>query len=280
MSNDFKPSIRREKDETRIIVRSILMNRDLFKVLHDNFPAYQGVIPTEAAKAVRKTIPTSAGEWVEGSIYINDEEGFIYGWAQMRGHNPNNPKEMPFNSARTLVGYHDPNKPHDDVQYAYDGVVRPAIRLVYDKTSRTVKDMNLEKRTSLTRINPDNSIDLDYSIEDGIYPRIEVTSEAPIVMFGGKTYIWLNKEACERGESKIMHLLSAYGHDMALPFDSDLNRQSTDLADALPLLEQYDNVAYGACTDEELRLFIPSILSSKDDYERADNIMRLERSKW
>ena len=271
MNEDFKPIVIREKNEKIIIARAILMNRNLFRILYNRFPAYQGVIPTESAKAERRSIPTSAGEWIEGGIYINDEEGFPFGWAQMRGHNPNDLTQMPFNSARTLVGFHNPNKPHEDVQYAYDAVVRPALRILYDKKSWVIRNMNLEKRTSLVRVNGDNSIELNYDIEDSVYPITSVTSEAPIVMFGDKTYIWLNKEKCERGQEKIMCLLSEYGHDMALPFDSDRNRQSTDLADALPLLKQYDQVAYGTCNDEELRLAYPYVLSSRDDYEKEDN---------
>lgn len=277
MNDNFKPLVIREKNETIIIARSILMNRDLFRILHDRFPAYQGVIPTESAKAKRKIIPTSAGKWIDGGIFINDEEGFTFGWAQMRGHNPNDPEQMPFNSARTLVGFHNPNQPHDDVQYAYDAVVRPAIRISYSEKSRLVRDMNFMKRTSLVRVNDDKSIELNYGIEDSIYPRVEVTSEAPIIMFGNKTYIWLNREECERRQENIMRLLSEQGHDMALPFDCDQNRQSTDLADALPLLMQYDQVAYGDCTDEELRLAVHYELSNTDDYETEDRVLRLKK---
>ena len=126
--------------------------------------------------------------------------------------------------------------------------------------------MNLIRRNSWIRINSDNSIELNYNIKDEDYPRIEVTSTAPIVMFGGKRYIWLNREECQQGQTDIMNLLSEYGHDMALPFDCDLKRQSTDLADALPLLIQYDQVAFGECKENELELVIPYLLSSEDDY--------------
>ena len=278
MDADFKPSVIKQNKENLIIVRSVLMNRRLFRILYNKFPAYQGVIPTESAKAERRCIPTSAGDWIEGGIYINEEEGFPFGWAQMRGHNPNDTNQMPFNSARTLVGFHNPNQPHEDVQYAYDAVVRPALRLLYDQKSWVVRNMNFEKRTSLIRVNNDNSIELNYDIEDSVYPKIEVTSEAPIVMFGGKTYIWLNREECERGQVKIMNLLSEKGHDMALPFDCDSNRQSTDLADALPLLKQYDQVAYESCVDEELCLAYPYALSSRDDYESEDNGIALKKT--
>lgn len=255
------------------------MNRDLFRILHDRFPAYQGVIPTESAKAIRRHIPTSAGEWIEGGIYINEEEAFPYGWAQMRGlRNANDSKQMPFNSARTLVGFHNPNQPHEDIQYAYDAVVRPALRILYNQKSWLVRNMNLEKRTSLVRVNEDKSIYLNNGIEDSIYPRTEITSEAPIVMFGGKTYIWLNKEECERGQERTMRLLSEKGHDMALPFDCDQNRQSTDLADALPLLMQYDQVAYESCTDYESEAAYPFILTSRDNYESEDNNKKLTKA--
>ena len=149
------------------------------------------------------------------------------------------------------------------------------LRMRYDEKSWAVRNMNLEKRTSLVRVNDDKSIELDYDIEDSIYPRVEVTSEAPIIMYGGKTYIWLNREECQRCQENNMRLLSEHGHDMALPFDCDLNRQSTDLADALPLLEQYNQVAFGTCTDEELRFTVPYVLSSRDDYEVEDNKMKL-----
>lgn len=271
MEANFKPQIIKAENENIIIARAMLMNRDLFRMLHNRFPAYQGVIPTESAKAVKKLIPTSAGDWIEGGIFINEEAGFPYGWAQMRGHNPNDSKQMPFNSARTLVGFHNPNQPHEDVQYAYDAVVRPAIRLRYDKKSWVVQNMNLERRTSFVRVNTDDRIELDYNIEDSMYPTAEVTSEAPIVMFGGKTYIWLNREECGRGKENVMRLLCEFGYDMALPFDCDQNRQSTDLADALPLLMQYDQVAYGTCTDCELGEAYPFILTSRDDYESEDN---------
>ena len=279
MDANFKPQVIKLKNEKIIVARAILMNSDLFRILHDKFPAYQGVIPTESAKAIRKQIPTSAGELIEGGIYINEEEGFPYGWAQMRGfENAKDSKQMPFNSARTLVGFHNPNQPHDDVQYAYDAVVRPSLRILYNEKSWLVRNMNLEKRTSLVRVNEDKSIYLNYGIEDDIYPRAEVTSEAPIVMFGEKTYIWLNREKCEMGKEMIMRLLSEKGHDMALPFDCNQNRQSTDLADALPLLIQYDQVAYEFCADHESELAYPFILTSSDNYESEDNNKKLTKS--
>ena len=248
-----------KKNETLIVARSLPMNAHWFKKMCDKFPAFQAALPTVYAMSQIKRVQTKNGE-IDQRIWINSAPGFGTCWSHMRGKVIQG--MMPFNSARTGLGYHDPNMPHGDIEAAHDATVRPSLYLRYDANSSVVSSCTDRYRISNIRRNEDASIFLK---DDA--PIIEVRSCAAVVLFGENPYIWLNKEECESGIDTEMQLISEFGLEMAEPFDHV--HFSTDLANATELLAQYEGAALGSCNEEELNLVVPVVLSSIDDYEKA-----------
>ncbi len=131
--------------------------------------------------------------------------------------------------------------------------LRIAFKVKYNPNSKLVKDFRTEKRTTLVR-------DFTQGID------INVTSSAPIVKFGGKDCIWLNKAYCEHGISKEMELWTLDLVEKAEPFDKD--GKIYDFAKATELIKQCDRVLKENCTKEELDMIVPVEMSSEDNYEK------------
>ena len=146
--------------------------------------------------------------------------------------------------------------------------LRVAFKVIYNPDSSLVQGCRIEKRTTSVI----NVIDI-YSLEiDG--NKINVTSSAPIVKFGGKDCIWLNKEDCESGKSKEMELWTLDLVERAVPFDKKMG--TNDFAKATELIAQCDRVLKENCTKEELDMIVPVEMSSEDNYEKTTPIYENE----
>jgi len=99
----------------------------------------------------------------------------------------------------------------------------------------------------------------------------EITSKAPIVKFGGKECIWLNKEECENGKDKTMKLWTLELIDKAVPFDREGNHN--DWGKAIELQEQCERELVNGCTKEELDMLVTVKMSSVDGYEKVEPIL-------
>ena len=131
--------------------------------------------------------------------------------------------------------------------------LRIAFNLIYDPNSDIVK--NCETIYQKTEV-------VDYEENHQIW----VDGYAPIVKFGGRKCIWLNKEKCERGKSQTMELWTLKLVDRAVPFNED---NVNDFALAEDLIAQCERVLTENCTQEELDMLVPVDMSSKDGYEKA-----------
>ena len=141
--------------------------------------------------------------------------------------------------------------------------LRVAFKVIYNPNSSLVKGCRIEKRTTLV-----------YDIKTG--ENINVTSSAPIVKFGNKDCIWLNKEGCENGKSKEMELWTLDLIEKAEPFDEDGYKRTNDFAKATELIAQCDRVLKENCTKEELDMIVPVEMSSEDNYEKTTPIYENE----
>ena len=127
------------------------------------------------------------------------------------------PLRSPFSDSDSIA--HCENKPHNYLKIAYGhdfgdigwfltpmyAGLRVAFKVIYNPDSKLVKDFRTEERTALK------------------HGKKNISS-APIVKFGGKDCIWLNKEDCENGKSKEMELWTLDLVEKAVPF----NRNDTE----------------------------------------------------
>lgn len=150
--------------------------------------------------------------------------------------------------------------------------LRIAFKVKYNPNSKLVKDCRTEERTALK------------------HGKKNISS-APIVKFGGKDCIWLNKEDCENGKSKEMELWTLDLVEKAVPFNRNdteqplmsfsecrqkIDEKTTDFAKATELIAQCDRVLKENCTKEELDMIVPVEMRSEDDYEKTTPIYENE----
>ena len=143
--------------------------------------------------------------------------------------------------------------------YSNNAGLRVAFKVIYNPECNLVKGCRTEKRTTLV-------------YDEKKEKNINVTSSAPIVKFGGKDCIWLNKEDCESGKSNEMELWTLDLVERAVPFDKD--GETNDFAKATELIAQCDRVLKENCTKEELDMIIPVEMSSEDNYEKTTSIIK------
>ena len=145
--------------------------------------------------------------------------------------------------------------------------LRVAFKIIYNPNSSLVKGCRIEKRTTLVYKKAKKN-------------TINVTSSAPIVRFGGKDCIWLNKEDCESGKSKVMELWTLDLIERAMSFDDTepfgLHEETNDFAKAKKLIKQCDRVLKENCTKEEIDMIVPVQMSSEDNYEKTTPIYENE----
>ena len=140
--------------------------------------------------------------------------------------------------------------------------LRVSFQLIYNPENSIAKSCKTKTQTS--------------SVWDGYEHK--VTDEAPIVMFGGKECIWLNKEECGSGKDKTMKLWTLELVDCAKPFYKNGKETShNDFGKAKELLEQCESALVEGCTKEELDMLVTVKMSKEDGYEKAEPI--LEKAK-
>ncbi len=108
---------------------------------------------------------------------------------------------------------------------------------------------------------------------------VKTTSKTPVVTFGKKDYIWLNKDECENGKEKSMRLVSLELIARAKPFDKDGDTNDYGSEEAKKLRQQCQDEAFEFATEEEKKLLVKVKLSEKDGYEKEKPILKKEKSK-
>lgn len=156
--------------------------------------------------------------------------------------------------------------------YVIGAGLRIALQLVYNPHSPTVKSCKFINKAAKVW----NKANATARNQEGKYE--EVTSCAPIIIFGKNKYIWLNKTECEAKIDTTMKCLSLELLECAVPFDSTLSHN--DFGKATGLIEQCNKVATENCSDEELKLLVKVKLSDKDGYSEpkpqfTDNQLQL-----
>lgn len=145
--------------------------------------------------------------------------------------------------------------------------LRVALQLKYNPECKIVKDCKVVERAQWVFDSENGTI---YSSEG---KNRFFQSSAPIVTFGKKEYIWLNKKECERGVDKTMKLWSLKVLERAVPFSRKNYRGNNDFGKATELHAQIDRVAKEDCTEEELAMIVPVRMSDKDGYATAKPVL-------
>ena len=102
----------------------------------------------------------------------------------------------------------------------------------------------------------------------------EITSTAPVIKYGEVDYIWLNREECENGSSKVMECVSLELVERAEPLDKNYNV----FGNSKEFLQQCYRAVFDTVTDYEKLLCVEvklDILNEKVEYNlpkaNADN---------
>ena len=150
---------------------------------------------------------------------------------------------------------------HPAVDYTF---ARPETCIIYDKSQPFTKRFDPEKNPHgfKTQI---KSISITVKND-----RKVLTSNAPIFNFGGKEYVWYNKQYCENGKDPYMKLIMNECYEPALPFN--ITTCSNNFADAKFLREQYNRLVTEGCSPKELDMIVPVLISEKDGYATAKPI--------
>lgn len=136
--------------------------------------------------------------------------------------------------------------------------IRPMFQLIYNPESRVVKSFREIYKTT--------------SIWDSRGMKKEITGKAPIVIFGGKEYVWLNKEECENGIETAMVCWSLELPERAVPFDK--SRTHNDFAKAKELRVQAERIVKENCTKEELLMLVAVRMTKTDNYEKVEPVLK------
>ena len=140
--------------------------------------------------------------------------------------------------------------------------LRVALQIIYNREQPVVKSCRTEKRTAMICNDDTNIVEM----------RI---NEAPIVVFGKKEYIWLNKEDCENDSAKTMELISVKLLAKSVQFDKA--GENNDFANAVELQKQCYEVATENCTEEEIAMLAPVVMNDEDNYNNATPILGTEK---
>jgi len=275
-------------DDKSIKAIAMPMSRDTIVLLITKYPAFAAAFPTESSKSkyVKFDKTTKQYEILERPVGYqvdpdedNRTETVIFensdtdgtGWSHSRTQSTAG--KMYFNSATGLLGNHDPNNPHENPIFSLDAFIRPEMFLAFDKNSDVVKTLKNKTRTSKVYCNPNGDINFDKTTSK--LADAKVTSTAPIVEFGGRPYIWLNRSECISGEQNLMHIVSEKGYGIAPPFD--LKNNTTDLFKARDLVCAYnDEVLKNLTNNEQAKNIIVCEYSSGDSYTKAKPLGKLQ----
>ncbi|MDE6583419.1 MAG: hypothetical protein K2K31_02055 [Clostridia bacterium] len=147
---------------------------------------------------------------------------------------------------------------HPAVDYTY---VRAAALLVYDRQNPITKEFDPET-------NPQGFKWVTKSLtveKDG--KNITYTDTAPVITFGGKEYVWYNKEECENNQSDVMEIVLNQSYERSVPFNTSTG--SNNYGETTYFIEQHERNVLEGCTKQELEMIVPVKMSSADGYEKA-----------
>ena len=144
--------------------------------------------------------------------------------------------------------------------YNYDTGLRVALQIIYNPECNLVKGCKKVSRTAEI-----------WDKKKG--DTVKTTSKAPVVTFGKKEYIWLNKDECENGTEKSMRLVSLELIAGAKPFDKDGNTNDYGSDATKELRQQCQDEAFEFATEEEKTMLVKVRLSKEDGYEKAEPIL-------
>jgi len=144
--------------------------------------------------------------------------------------------------------------------------LRVAFQLVYNPKSKIVKHCKIKSKKSLVFINSKPKPETK-----------QIKSKAPIVKFGGKECIWLNKKECESGKDKTMKLWTLELIDCAVPFSK--NGKHNDFGQATELIEQCESELLKKCKQKELDMLVKVKMSKEDNYNKVEPIFEKEKEK-
>lgn len=100
--------------------------------------------------------------------------------------------------------------------------------------------------------------------------------KAPAVTVGGIDYIWLNKEECEAGQSRVMELVSLKLVAKAKPFGGLGSTNNYDEADELR--NQSEFLALYNCTPQEKAKIVPVMVSRQDNFMTATPVFEKQKT--
>ena len=148
--------------------------------------------------------------------------------------------------------------------HSNDNGLRVAMQLIYDPDSTIVKScVEVEKTTKIR----DSYSSSQYKT---------VTSKAPVITFGKKQYIWLNKEECENNSERTMRCISLELVEKAVPFSEKSNN---DFVKAHKIHSQCERVVTEDCTLEELEMLVSVKMNNKDRCRTAEPIFTKKQEK-
>ncbi len=150
--------------------------------------------------------------------------------------------------------------------YNYDTGLRVALQIIYNPECNLVKGCKKVSRTAEI-----------WDKKKG--DTVKTTSKAPVVTFGKKDYIWLNKDECENGKEKSMRLVSLELIARAKQFDKDGNTNDYGSEEAKELRQQCQYKAFEFATEEEKAMLVKVRLSEEDKYEKAEPILKTKQEK-
>ena len=290
----FVPEIK--NDSIRAI--AMPMSVETLIKLIKKYPAFAAAYPTDSSKNKYVKFDKKAMEYQiserplsykvdpdeenrnETVIFENADTGGT-GWSHTRSRS-DVLGQMYFNSATGLVGDHDPNNPHNNPVFSLDAFIRPEIYVSYldarwhegkKYCSMTANSVRFKTRTSKVYDNPDLSI--YFSKKTSKLAEETKTSTAPIVKFGERPYIWLNKEECENGNQSLMQLVSEYGYNIAPPFD--LKNRSTDLTNARNLINAYSEEVIKTLGKNEIKEIAVCNYFRQNDFYKANFVAPLKK---
>jgi len=174
------------------------------------------------------------------------------------------PLRSPSSGASNHVEYGDYDGARDWIYSNYDnGGLRLALQLIYNQECSLAKGCQEVSRTAKV------------CIEGKV---VTISGKAPVITYGGKQYIWTNKERCESGQDETMVCVSLKLLERAKPVDK--KGKHNDFGKATELREQCNRLAAEGCTLEENAMRVPVEFSKADNYEKARPMLAQKKQKF
>ena len=218
-------------------IKAYIPSAGEYDIVWEKYRAFVVADVSENAKA--------NGAWSSPQHWVNEKAGYYSLRTPRAG-----------SSSQVLCASHEGLR---DWYYTHGGGcdmgLRVAFNLIYNPESSLVKGCEMvtrECKICCTKEKPENRDDKNL---------ITIKSTAPVFEFDGKKCLWLNKEACEAGETAIMQCWTLDIVDSAKYFGVG----NIDFGEATELIEQCQS----QFSEEALEQMVTVEMSKKDDYEKA-----------